>query len=55
MGKSFQPLKKFSIFIDEFLKSSLSKESADNWLSDGSLSFDIRSQLTNLIEHCFEA
>lgn len=55
MGKSFQPIKKFALFLDEFLKSSISREFTESWLSDGNLTLDIRTQLSNLIEQSFEA
>ena len=53
MGKSFQAIKKFLGFFDEFSKTSLAKEFSEKWLAEGSLNLDIRAKLSDLIDHHF--
>jgi tetratricopeptide (TPR) repeat protein len=54
MGKSFKPIRKYTLFFDKFLNSSLLKKLTEIWLLERSLDFDIRAQLSSLIEHFFE-
>jgi tetratricopeptide (TPR) repeat protein len=53
MGKSFQAIKKFLSFFDEFSKTPLEKELSEKWLAAGTLNLDIRTQLSELIENNF--
>ena len=53
MGKSFKPTKKFSLFLDEFAKSSILEELKEIRLTKGNLTLELRSQLSNLVDQCF--